>query len=420
MLEEKRQKIRLIQQRKISENELIDLKDLPQEIPLTLSIGNRVYTHICHPEEGVFLGTIAAVDPVEHTYRVVFDRSSIGSQTVHDYEIKSVNPIQTIPIKAYIQTYRPKATTQSGQVFSNTPNLNLQTILANKQHLLTPNSTPGVNNILIDDLNSLNANNHSISSALMMQSNLDPITGNYASPLNDLNSHFQTHGPTGRLGGFPIHLLLMVTRLNKIIQVKKENLKKLDDLNVEAERIKANSQEYGKEFQVNYANIVLELEKLNKDLNDYLTGLQSYCEEYSSEFRLNESSFRTSSGQEVDLKKYYFNESVDLINKIEKMRKENRLDNKQIEDNLNKIHLNENSLSNQSELDGLNLKIKSKHTSDLVVKFTSLLLQIKDYVNSTSRSLIKEEMDTGSNNELQHQKPFCLSVQKLLTSLLMI
>ncbi len=33
------QKIRLIQQRKVSEKELLDLKDLPQEIPVTLSIG---------------------------------------------------------------------------------------------------------------------------------------------------------------------------------------------------------------------------------------------------------------------------------------------------------------------------------------------------------------------------------------------
>lgn len=31
------------------------------------------------------------------------------------------------------------------------------------------------------------------------------------------------------------------------------------------------------EFQKTYAGIVLELEKLNKDLNDYLNGVQTYC-----------------------------------------------------------------------------------------------------------------------------------------------
>ena len=68
MLEEKRQKMRLVQQRKINERDahLFDLKDLPQEIPLTLSIGHRVYAHICSKEAtGVFLGTAAVVPAMQ-------------------------------------------------------------------------------------------------------------------------------------------------------------------------------------------------------------------------------------------------------------------------------------------------------------------------------------------------------------------
>lgn len=34
-----------------------------------------------------------------------------------------------------------------------------------------------------------------------------------------------------------------------------------------------------KEFQRRYASVVLELERLNKDLNEYLTGVQEYCQE---------------------------------------------------------------------------------------------------------------------------------------------
>ena len=33
------------------------------------------------------------------------------------------------------------------------------------------------------------------------------------------------------------------------------------------------------DFQKKYANIVLELEKLNKDLNEYLKGVQQFCQE---------------------------------------------------------------------------------------------------------------------------------------------
>lgn len=133
MLEEKRHRIRLFQHRKLSEQDLMamtngggclaDLKDmLPGAIPLPLSIGNRVFAHITRPEEGVFLGTIAAVDPVEHTYRVVFDRASLGSQTLADYEIKSMQPsVQAIPLRAYLQTYRPKIATPLITPGLNTP-----------------------------------------------------------------------------------------------------------------------------------------------------------------------------------------------------------------------------------------------------------------------------------------------------------
>ena len=195
MLDDKRQKIRLIQQRKISERELVDSSDLPQAIPVTLSIGHRVYTHITRPEEGVFLGTIAAVDPVEHTYRVVFDRSSIGSQTVPDYEIKSLKPIQTIPIRIFMQTYRPKLSTNYNNNRSDTGN-NLSSAAFNSPNLHsillnTPLNrlTPSLNNIFLEDLN-----NPAIASALMFQTSVDPMLGLLSSPFNlDTNgSLFQT------------------------------------------------------------------------------------------------------------------------------------------------------------------------------------------------------------------------------------
>lgn len=133
MLEEKRHKIRMIQQRKLSEQELAtsnDLKDLPNVIPMPLSIGNRVYAHITTPEEGVFLGTIAAVDPCDHTYRVVFDRASLGSQTLADFEVKSLQPpIQAIPLRAYVQTYRPKLTPNPTGL---TPNASIPVSLSSK------------------------------------------------------------------------------------------------------------------------------------------------------------------------------------------------------------------------------------------------------------------------------------------------
>lgn len=190
VLDEKRQRIRMIQQRRLSEHELaaLDLAELPAEIPIMLSVGQRVYTHIIQPEQGVFLGTIAAVDPVEHTYRVVFDRHSLGSQTVSDYEVKSLSGSHTVPIRVYLQTYRPPqaqtsrtaSTNLSGQIippshhlaFLNSPSL--QSIFLN-----TPIArlTPTVSSIIMEDLN-----NPAIANALMFQSAQDRMLGLLNSP----------------------------------------------------------------------------------------------------------------------------------------------------------------------------------------------------------------------------------------------
>ena len=78
----------------------------------------------------------------------------------------------------------------------------------------------------------------------------------------------------------------MITRLNKILNIKREIVSKLETMNTGAESIKAKNKEFTKEFQTNYAVLVLDLEKLNKDLLDYLGGVQRYCEEFAPEFRI--------------------------------------------------------------------------------------------------------------------------------------
>ena len=392
MLEEKRQKIRLIQQRKVSEKELVDFKDLPLEIPLTLSIGHRVYSHICQPEEGVFLGTIAAVDPCEHTYRVVFDRASLGSQTVYDFEIKSVVPVQTIPVKAYVQTYRPKLTSTTGAALINQTKFFTPT---NSQIANTSNNSQL--NLLIDDLNSINAINNPAFAALLLQSNLDPMLG-IGSPfkldsLGDLSSQFQTPlassaaivngsgGAGGVLGGFPIRLLLMITRLNKILNIKRETVGKLSSLNAEAERMRAQQQAFSKEFQSNYAVLVLDLEKLNKDLQDYLNGVQRYCEELAPELKLSSEEAAVSeaatdanvSTRIEEIKQKLLSESNALVQRLNvKVAVEERPEaTSQISDSLHNIDLNERPPP-------LSRRVKSAGVIELIARLTTLLLQIRE------------------------------------------
>lgn len=83
------------------------------------------------------------------------------------------------------------------------------------------------------------------------------------------------------LVGFPVQLLIHVTKLSKTLMIKKEHIKKLRAMNTEAEKLKSYPMPTSTEFQQRYATILLELEQLNKDLNKVLHEVQQYCYEPS-------------------------------------------------------------------------------------------------------------------------------------------
>lgn len=41
------------------------------------------------PQDGLYTGVIDAVDPINNTYRITFDRADLGTHTVPDYEVLS-------------------------------------------------------------------------------------------------------------------------------------------------------------------------------------------------------------------------------------------------------------------------------------------------------------------------------------------
>ncbi|XP_008966050.3 protein lin-9 homolog isoform X2 [Pan paniscus] len=194
-LKQKRQKIRLLQQRKVAD--VSQFKDLPDEIPLPLVIGTKVTARLRGVHDGLFTGQIDAVDTLNATYRVTFDRTGLGTHTIPDYEVLSNEPHETMPIAAFGQKQRPS------RFFMTPPRL----------HYTPPLQSP------------------------------------------------------------------IITRLSKILMIKKEHIKKLREMNTEAEKLKSYSMPISIEFQRRYATIVLELEQLNKDLNKVLHKVQQYCYE---------------------------------------------------------------------------------------------------------------------------------------------
>ncbi|XP_060551610.1 protein lin-9 homolog isoform X2 [Ruditapes philippinarum] len=317
-LHTKRHKIRLLQQRKI--NEVGSHEDLPEEVPVHLVIGTKVTARLRRPQDGLFTGVVDALDTVHNTYRVTFDRPGLGTHSIPDYEVRSSEPVETIPLSAYQQKARPR-------------NVQHRThgSLMSPPRFIPNNFTSGYS-----------LDNDPLLSGSPFKGQLMSIEG-------------------GTYGGFPIKFLVLVTRLSKILDIKKEWIKQLKEMNTEAEKRvhKSYQQPIPPEFQKKYANIVLELENLNKDLNEYLVGVQQYCHDIAPEQGLKPID------QPSEVKAKADSEAANLVNKITN----NMFHNKRL--------------------------AKNEPLMELIGKLTSLMLQIKTFSENELNSFeFKSLQDT--------------------------
>ncbi|KAG8180022.1 hypothetical protein JTE90_026626 [Oedothorax gibbosus] len=224
-LESKRNKIRQLQLRKTAD--LAHFKDLPSEIPLPLVIGTKATARVRSPQDGLFYGSIDAVDTSNSTYRITFDRPGLGTFSIPDYEVLSNDPPEVMPISAFSQKFRPRSL-----------------------YFGSPRLTSYVN----DD------------SAVGESSKFD------MSLIED-----------GTLGGFPKKFLAVLVRVTKILSIKRKNLAKLKDMHTDAERSLSHGQPMTLDFQKSYAALVIDFEHMNKDLSSYLNEIQNYCQEIAPE-----------------------------------------------------------------------------------------------------------------------------------------
>ncbi|XP_026491648.1 protein lin-9 homolog isoform X1 [Vanessa tameamea] len=223
-LERKRKLIRYIQQRKTAD---ICVKDLPNEIPMQLVVGTKVTARLRKPQDGLFTGCIDAVDTSNNTYRITFERPKLGTHSVPDYEVLSNEPPDTICLSSITQKFRPRYVMQ--EIFN----------------LYQP-SAPNKNN-----------------------SQSDPMIG-----CNDLSKHFDS-----KIGSYPFPLLELIVKLNKILQAKKGKINRLKEYNCEAEKRKSFGQRMPEDFERKYAATVIDLERMNMDLQEYINEIQMYCQQ---------------------------------------------------------------------------------------------------------------------------------------------
>ncbi|KAI1301650.1 Protein lin-9 -like protein [Halotydeus destructor] len=225
----RRNKIRHLQQQKVVD--IIQYRDLPHNIPLSLVIGTKVTAILRLPQEsGLFTGIIDAVDANSGVYRLTFDKAGIGSHSVPDYEVLSDAKAEYMPLSSFQTKVRPRL-----PLYAST---RLMEHIGNQ-----------VAQVLNDGA---------------------PLAG---------PSHAKGATNEEMLGGFPIKFLAMLVRLSRILAVKKKRIYELKSMNSEVEKMRSLQEPIPHEFQKQYAGTILELEKLNMDLNDYLNAVKQYTSE---------------------------------------------------------------------------------------------------------------------------------------------
>lgn len=232
-LERKRRKIRLLQTKRSGDVSFV--RDLPKEIPQQLSVGSKVTARLRAPQDGLFTGTVEAIDVMSSSYRVCFDRPGLGSHTIPDFEVVANDSPEKIALNTITKDFRPKYQNASFYVAS-----------------------PAVKN---------------------------PITGIKGDPLLGGDSYPKIPGmpenkmlfPKDNIGGFPVKLLELIVRTRKTLSAKQMKLLRLQNMNSEAEIYKSYGDPFPEEFQKRYASLVVAMEKLNRDIHQQLNQLQVSC-----------------------------------------------------------------------------------------------------------------------------------------------
>ena len=105
-LERKRQKIRVLQYRKSCD--LSFVQALPKEIPQALALGTKVSARLRDKQDGLFMGVVESLDASKSSYKILFDRPGIGAVSIPDFEVQSLEKVETICIANLTRNFGEK------------------------------------------------------------------------------------------------------------------------------------------------------------------------------------------------------------------------------------------------------------------------------------------------------------------------
>merc|ERR1719410_443056 len=87
----------------------------------------------------------------------------------------------------------------------------------------------------------------------------------------------------GTLGGYPVKFLYHIVKLNKSLLAKKEKVRNLREMNTDAEKVKSFGEFITEDFQRRYAGTVMEVYKVNEELNSQLREVSQFTAQFSAE-----------------------------------------------------------------------------------------------------------------------------------------
>lgn len=344
-LNAKRDKIRQIQhQQKL--DTLSNFNDLPNLIPMPLVIGTRITALQRKPHDGLFNGSIEAVDILNGTYRIAFDRSDIAADTVLDHDIRSIAPTEFMPLQAFLYKSRP-------------PN----------PHNL-PIYTPAK---LMEMINEQEANQFD-----NLNEQSDQL--NESTPYNNPNQ---------------IKMLAKLVRSYKILDFKRRRIYELKMMNNEIEKLKSNPDEpISYEIQKQYANTVLDLDKLNKCLSDSLKQIGILSNELLNSQRETD----TQPNSQANIGSNLNSPSSVLNNSTSKEHSEaNRI----IETHVQKKDVNQSSIDLISNLVKILVQLKDFNRKEInaeeIKSLNETVVEVKDNLDDRNVELFENNVEVHLN-----------------------
>uniref|UniRef100_F1KZI7 Protein lin-9 n=1 Tax=Ascaris suum TaxID=6253 RepID=F1KZI7_ASCSU len=277
-----------------------DAMDLPLRLPRPLVVGAKIYARVRQPKDGIYAGTIDAVLP--DSYRVVFDKEEmIPPMIIKDSEVMSEQKEELLTLTYFLEQNRAAMPSS------------LMKLGPSVQHFISAPRLGGESSLIRGD---------------PLMSAPQRMSAGRRLPISIRDE---------KVGNFPVRMLVILVKLAKLIEIKRAMVRQLAELNTEAEKMNLLSDSYPYAFQEKYAQLVVDIETLNKQMQSYLNGVNEYNAQLLPQLTEVPLTVRPEA-----LRKLCHTHAVQIVK-----------------------HCN----------NGLN--VRSKHVLDLITSLTALLLQVR-------------------------------------------